>query len=676
MSSIHKFTNRLIGETSPYLLQHAHNPVNWFPWGKEALEKAKKENKPLLISIGYSACHWCHVMERESFEDREVAEIMNNRFVCIKVDREERPDIDHIYLNAVQLMSQRGGWPLNCFAMPDGRPFYGGTYFPKETWLDILEKIYDEYKLNPDRVEEYAEKLTEGIRRSELIYPNKEKPVFFPETLEKAVEKWEKQFDKLEGGPARAPKFPMPGNCQFLLRYAPLHHKTGIPEYVNLTLRKMAFGGICDHLGGGFSRYSVDSLWKVPHFEKMLYDNAQLVSLYSEAYQMMKEPLYKQAVYETLEFIQREMTSANGAFYSAIDADSEGEEGKHYVWKKEELEELLKENFPVFSDYYNVNPAGYWENGNYILLRKHRDEEIAARHKISAVKLEEIISAAKGKLLKVREKRIRPGLDDKSLTSWNALMLKGFSDAYLVFKEKKFLHAALKNAEFILNCQRKKDGSLFHSFKNGKSTINGYLEDYCFTIEAFISLYQATFDKKWLDISGGLADYCLRHFYDEKSGMFFFTSDEDEKLVARKMELYDNVIPGSCSSMAKGLFLLGHYFDNRNYLEISAKMLNNIQDHIIDSASYYSNWCQLMLWHVHPFYEIAICGNEACSRREEFDIHFIPNKIFAGSLKSEQTPLPLLENKFVEGKTMIYVCQNKTCQLPVTQTEEALKQLR
>lgn len=673
-SSKHKHTNRLINETSPYLLQHAHNPVNWFPWGKEALEKAKNENKPLLISIGYSACHWCHVMEHESFEDSTVAEVMNRNFVCIKVDREERPDVDQVYMNAVQLMNQQGGWPLNCFAMPDGKPFYGGTYFPKETWLDILEKINSEYKTNLERVNEYAEKLTEGIRLSELIKPNEEKPEFTAKILDETIEKWQKLFDNKEGGPNRAPKFPLPNNYQFLLRYAHLHKRNDILEHVNLTLKKMAFGGIYDQLGGGFARYSVDSQWKVPHFEKMLYDNAQLVSLYSEAYRLMKEPLYKQVVYETLEFIEKEMTAENGAFFSALDADSEGKEGKYYVWKKEELKELLNENFLVFSDYYNVNSTGYWEEDNYILLRKDSEEEIATKNKIPAEELKKIISSSKRKLLEAREKRVRPGLDDKSLTSWNALMLKGFVDAYLVFDEKKFLDAALKNAGFIVEQQRKEDRSLFHSYKKGQSKINGYLDDYCFTIEAFISLYEATFDEKWLKISRELADYCLLYFYDEKTKMFFFTSDEDEKLVARKMELNDNVIPGSCSSIAKGLFLLGHFFDSRDYLEKSDMMLNNIKNYIRNYGSSYSNWCQLMLWNVHPFYEIAICGTDAQIKRKEFERIYFPNKIFIGSAKDSK--LPLLENKFVEGKTMIYVCQNKVCQLPVTDTAEALKQLK
>ena len=532
----YKHTNKLINETSPYLLQHAHNPVNWYPWGEEALQKAQKENKIIIISVGYSACHWCHVMEHESFEDEEVAALMNEHFVAIKVDREERPDVDQVYMDAVHLMGQRGGWPLNAFALPNGKPFYGGTYFPKETWMKLLNKVHEEHSQFPEKVEEYANKLALGIQQAGLITMNTNDAPFKMETLDNSVSEWSKSFDIKEGGSDRAPKFPLPNSWEFLLQY---YYHTKNKDYLNqveITLEKMAFGGIYDHLGGGFARYSTDKYWKVPHFEKMLYDNAQLVSLYSKAYQLTKNPLYKKVVFETLEYIEREMTSKEGAFYSALDADSEGEEGKFYIWKKEELEKIVDEDYNVFAEYYSVDKTGYWEHDNYILLRSKTAEEIAKKHNITEEELNKKIDSAKKKLMKERDNRIRPGLDDKTLTSWNALMIKGYIDAYLTFGKREHLNAALKNGNFLLEKQLRKDGGLNHSYKEGESKINGYLEDYSFTIEAFITLYEATFDQKWLDKSRALADYSIIHFFDANSGMFWFTSDEDKKLVARKME--------------------------------------------------------------------------------------------------------------------------------------------
>ncbi|MBL4716022.1 MAG: thioredoxin domain-containing protein [Bacteroidia bacterium] len=668
----HKYTNHLINESSPYLLQHAHNPVDWYPWGEEALKKAKDENKILLISIGYAACHWCHVMEHESFENEEVAKLMNEYFVPIKVDREERPDIDQIYMSAVQLMTGSGGWPLNCFALPDGRPFYGGTYFPKQNWLTILQKVYDEYKTNPAKVEEFANKLTTGVKQSELISYNSQAPAFSISLLDETVEKWANNFDNKEGGPNRAPKFPIPNNYHFLLRY--YYHKQDqeILDHVLLTLNKMAFGGIYDQLGGGFARYSTDKVWKAPHFEKMLYDNGQLVSLYSEAYQLTKDPLYKQIVYETIEFIQRELTSPEFGFYSSLDADSEGEEGKFYVWTRNELEEILGDDEPLFSEYYNVTYNGNWEHYNNILLRQKTDKEFADKHKISVEDLREKLISAKKKVFKVRSKRIRPGLDDKVLTEWNALMLKGYIDAHRAFNDDNLLKEALKNAKFITDNML--DGSrLNRNYKNGKSTINGYLSDYSFTIEAFIALYEVTFDESWLLKAKDLMDYTINHFYDAGSNMFYFTSDEDPALIARKMEVNDNVIPASNSSIAKGLFILGNLFDNADYLEMSTKMLNNIQQFIPSYGSGYSNWGMLFLNMVYSPYEIAIVGKDAVEKRKELDKNFIPNKLILGG--DNEGSLPLLKMKAVKGKTMIYVCKNKSCKLPVENVSEALEQM-
>ncbi len=670
---IHKHTNDLINETSPYLLQHAHNPVNWFAWNEETLEKAKKEDKLLLISIGYSACHWCHVMEHESFENEDVATIMNQHFICIKVDREERPDIDQIYMNAVQLMTGQGGWPLNCFALPNGEPFYGGTYFQTTQWKHILSAISREYETNPEKIKEHANELTKGIKTSEILPKITHNNSFNMDVLDVAVQRFKTNFDFTEGGSNRAPKFPLPNNYEFLLDYY-FHTKSNdILTFVDLTLTKMAYGGIYDQIGGGFARYSTDSYWKVPHFEKMLYDNAQLVSLYSKAYQLHKNPLYKHVVYQTLGFTKREMTAENGAFYSALDADSEGEEGKFYVWTKEELQTLLKEDYALIETYYNINNIGKWE-GNYILLRKESDKAISKQFNISEKELITKINSINHLLLAARSKRIRPGLDDKTLTSWNALMLKGYMDAYNTFGEKEFLNAAIKNAAFIANKQLRKDGGLNHNYKNGISNLNGYLEDYCFTIEAFIALYEATFDEKWLVLSKQLMDYTIVHFYDDETGFFFFTSDEAKGLIARKMELSDNVIPASNSSIAKGLFLLGLYFENEDYTKKSTQMLKNIENEIPKYISGYSNWASLLLNQIKPFYEIAISGENLLEKRNEFYHQYLPNKIIIGSIKKSN--LPLLQEKQPNEKTMIYVCYNKTCQKPVETVDEALKQIK
>ena len=671
----HKHTNALINETSPYLLQHAHNPVNWHPWGDDALNKAKAEDKLILVSIGYSACHWCHVMERESFEDSIVAKIMNDNFVCIKVDREERPDIDQIYMNAVQLITKQGGWPLNCFALPDGRPVYGGTYFQKSQWVNVLQSLAKDYDKDKEKFYEYAENLTEGIKNSDLLPLNNLPAQFSNDTLVGMVSKWKTSFDSKEGGPSRAPKFPIPNNYQFLLRYGVLNNDQEVLNHVKLTLDKMAYGGIYDQIGGGFARYSTDILWKAPHFEKMLYDNAQLMNLYAEAYQYYGDDLYKDIVYQTFDFLQREMTTKNGAFYSALDADSEGEEGKFYVWKEEELKSALSESeYNLTEVYYNIGKKALWEYSNNILLRDKTDEQVAKKLDVPVDQVQHAIKAINKKLLKVRTERIRPALDDKTLTSWNALMISGLTKAGQVFSEKKFLNAAIKNANFIVSEQTTKEGNLLHSYKNGISKLDGFLEDYCFVIEAYTDLYQATFEQIWLERAKDLLDISIENFYDTERGMFYFTSKNSSGLIARKMELKDNVIPASNSSMAKSLNVLGHYFDKKAYLNMSETMLNNIQPYMSNYGSGYSNWGQLYLNQVFPYYEIAIVGDNAKEKLSELNRTYVANKLLIGSQKSSE--LPLLENKYVLGDTYIYVCVNKSCQLPVTEVSEAVKQLK
>ncbi len=677
--TVHKYTNDLINETSPYLLQHAHNPVDWKPWNQETLDLAKRENKLIIISVGYSACHWCHVMEHESFEDEEVAKVMNANFINIKVDREERPDVDQVYMNAVQIMTGRGGWPLNCITLSDGRPIYGGTYFPKDNWIQLLNQLSDLYKNDRKKTEEYAASLTEGVKNSDLIPFNSDAAIFSKSEIEEAITAWKERMDFDFGGNDYAPKFPMPNNYHFLLRYGVQAENKEILDYTNTTLKQMAFGGIYDQIGGGFSRYSVDEKWHVPHFEKMLYDNGQLVSLYADAYLVSKNELYKDIVEETLVFIERKLMHENGAFYSALDADSldaEGhlEEGAFYVWTKKELKELLNDDYTLFKDYYNINAYGYWEKENYVLIRTKTDEIFSKKHNLDSTELKSKVKNWKKILLKERAKKDRPRLDDKTLTSWNALMLKGYIDAYRVFDNPHYLEIALKNANFLANEQLREDGGLNHNYKNGKSTINGFLEDYATLIDAYISLYEVTLDEKWLRTSKSLADYSFDHFYDDKSQLFFFTSDEDEQLIARKMEINDNVIPASNSIMARNLSKLSHYYSNEYYLKTSKQMLNNVKENISKYPSGYSNWLQLMSDYVGDYYEVAISGKDAHYKLKEFNKHYIPNKLIAGA--AQKSTLPLMESRFNDDETFIYICVDGACQLTQTEVSKALTQIK
>lgn len=666
-------SNKLINESSPYLLQHAHNPVDWFPWNEEAFVKAKKENKLVLVSIGYSACHWCHVMEHESFEDEKVAKVMNDYFVCIKVDREERPDIDQIYMDAVQIMSGQGGWPLNCFTLPDGKPVYGGTYFRKEDWLNILLNLSALYKDETEKVISYGEKLTEGIRSEELVAENSEK-VFSREVLNETAIKFSRNFDLLEGGMNRAPKFPMPCLYNFLLNYSHLERNKKISDQVKLTLDKMAMGGIYDQIGGGFSRYSVDMVWKVPHFEKMLYDNAQLVSLYSNSYKKFKSEIYKEIVFQTFDFLQRELSNGEGGYFCALDADSEGVEGKYYVWTKEEFKQVSGEEFEWAADYYNLNYHGAWEHDNYILLRRENDVDFANTIGWSREELRNKVNDLNEKLLVHREKRVHPGLDDKTLTSWNGMMIKGFSDAYKAFGDEKFRDVALQCAHFIMKNQLKGDGGLFRSYKKGKSSVDGFLEDYAFVIEGFQSLYEITGDENWLERSGKLIDYCRQYFFDERSGLFFFTHQKATDLIARKKEISDNVIPSSNSVMAKVLNFQGKMVGDAELMQLSERMKKNSSGFCIQHLSSFSNWADIISAENHQNFEVAVCGEEAEEMINQIQSQFLPGVVFAFSKTESQ--LPLLTSRLKTGKTLIHICKNNSCNLPVESVEEALAQLK
>lgn len=673
-----KSQNELYKETSPYLLQHAENPVHWKAWNQETLALAREQNKLLIISVGYSACHWCHVMEHETFEDAEASTIMNKSFINIKVDREERPDIDAVYMKAVQIMTSRGGWPMNVVCLPDGRPVWGGTYFRKSEWMETLEQLQELFISNAEKMTDYAEKLHQGIEAIGLFPKTENQENFDFDVIEHFLTNWKKSFDWEFGGYTRAPKFMMPNNYAFLLRYGYQKNDEELLNFVNLTLTKMAHGGLFDTLGGGFSRYSVDLKWHVPHFEKMLYDNGQLISLYSDAYKLTKNPLYKEVIEKTLSFVEREMTNTSGGFFAAFDADSlneknQLEEGAFYVWKKQELQNLLKEDFDLFSKIFNLNDFGYWEEGNYVLIQNKSLEEIAKNENLQLSELEEKKKNWENLLFERREKRSKPRLDDKCLTSWNALMLKGFCDAFKALENKHYLEISLKNANFIVQNLWQSEGNLLHNYKDGKATINGYLEDYCFTIEAFISLYEITLDEKWLGYSKQLADYCFDHFYDAQNGFFAFTSNKDEPLIAKHFELEDNVISASNSVMAGNLFKLHIYFENSYYEEIAQKMISQVLSNI-DYPSAFANWLQVFLNFSDQNRELAICGKNAMQNALEIQKHYLPNIIISGSTKV--SVLPFLKDRFINGEDLFYVCQHKTCDLPENKLDIVLKKLK
>lgn len=669
--------NLLSQETSPYLLQHANNPVHWKAWNANSLAEAKEKNSLIIISIGYSACHWCHVMEHESFEDQDVADVMNKSFVNIKVDREERPDVDAVYMKAVQLMTRRGGWPLNVVTLPDGRPIWGGTYFRKEEWMETLGQLQEVYHSNPEKVIDYAEKLHQGIQSISVIENEKSKTTLNQDDLIPLVEKWKEDFDWDFGGMSRAPKFMMPNNYHFLMRFAFQKNDMKLFDFVNLTLTRMAYGGIFDTVDGGFSRYSVDNKWHVPHFEKMLYDNGQLISLYSDAYKLTKNSLYKEVIQKTLSFVERELMNSEGGFYCALDADSLNaenhlEEGAFYVWKIPELKTIIGDDFDLFSQVFNINTFGLWEDGNYVLIQNKSLEAIAKSNNITISTLQKKKIFWEQILYIKREKRSKPRLDDKCLTSWNAIMLKGFVDAFKALEDKMYLDLALQNAHFIIKNLWSSEGNLFHNYKNEKSTINGYLEDYCFVIFAFISLYEVTFDEKWLHYAKQLTDYSLEHFYDEKSGFFAFTSNLDEALITSHFETEDNVIPASNSVMGKNLFQLSLYFENSYYEKVSQRMLQNIIPNI-QYPSAYSNWMDLAMNYSEENKELAICGHSALEYCSKINALYFPNVVLAGTKKVSS--LPFLKDRFVADQTLFYLCQNKTCSSPSNDFQEIISNL-
>lgn len=664
-------SNALIRETSPYLLQHAYNPVDWHPWNDETLKRAKETGKPLLVSIGYSACHWCHVMERESFEDEEVAKVMNTYFTCIKVDREERPDVDQLFMNAAQLITGGGGWPLNCIAFPDGRPFFAGTYFKRDNWLDLLQQINEKYQNERQELDDYANRLLEGIRQTSVIEPVagfRTHQAQMLGVLDQSVSKWSERFDLSYGGSKGAPKFPIPNNYEFLLRYGTNSGNQPVLDYVMLSLTAMARGGIYDQLGGGFARYSVDPYWKVPHFEKMLYDNAQLLSVYAIAYRKFQNPEFIDVVIDTADFVLREMSDPAGGFYSAFDADSEGVEGKYYVWDEQELKLLLGDDFDLCRDWYGINERGYWEE-NYILVRSD-PSEVMLKYELTASELYERIKSIDRLLLEARNKRIKPGLDDKVLTNWSAMMLSGLLEAYKTTGNNKYLQRALEAADFLTETQMEDDGRLWHNYKNGLSTIPGFLDDYVTLISACLDLFEITMDMKWMDIADRLCQRTMNSFYSEEMGFFAFTSHQSNDLVAQHTDYFDSVTPSSNSVMCRNLIRIDRLMHNKMYRNIALEMLTRIAPRVVSYGSGFSNWMSALLDEFGNFFEVVVVGENASEFIRDLEAQYLPNCLISGS--AEGKGLPVFEHRYVPGKTLIYVCQDNTCQAPVDRVDAAL----
>ena len=669
--------NRLSDSQSPYLLQHADNPVHWQPWGAEALDRAKREDKPLIISIGYAACHWCHVMERETFKNDSIAAFMNEHFINIKVDREERPDIDQIYMNAVQLMTGSGGWPLNAIALPTGEPFFTGTYFTPEQWQRLLTQIQKLYAEDKSKLVETAEKVKAGISSTNVINSSEGPSTFIKDTLEHRVQQVLSQRDPKHGGFQSQQKFPLPMAWQFLVDIGYLTASDSIQKIVTHTLDQILNGGLYDHIGGGFARYTVDPEWKVPHFEKMLYDNGQLLSLYARAFHWLQDSSYLKVVEETASFLDRELKADEvEAYYASIDAESEHEEGAFYVWTWEELKAAFsEEELEWISAYFQWSPEGNWEEGKNIAWRGTPAEQIAAGSSLTSNQMADTLESIRARLFSMRSKRERPSTDDKILTSWNALVIQGFVDAYKATTNESYLNQAVGTSEFIWNQMRSEEsGSLSRSYKEGEARISGFLDDYAFYIQSLLALYEVTFDEEYLNRAQTLTEYVGEHFSDEESPFLYYKSAKDAPLIVRKFEWTDNVLPSSNSTMAHNLFQLGHLLDRPEWIDQSKQMVLSIMSDDNSSGYYFAHWYRLYALMAYDFFEVAIVGSEADQLRKDWLQYFAPNVFLLGG--EEEGKLPLLQDKKQEDVTFIYVCKQKVCRLPVQTAKEAYRELQ
>ncbi len=671
----HKYTNALVNESSPYLLQHAHNPVDWQPWSEKILAKATQENKLILFSIGYASCHWCHVMEKETFEDTEVATFMNANFINVKVDREEHPDIDKTYIKAVQLMTGNAGWPLNCITLPNGEPVWGGTYFTKENWMNSLEQIVKIHKENPEKTAQFAKAQTQRMQSLQTFSSNTKNLANI--STDSIVHTWKKQLDVNAGGLQEAEKFPRPGNYNFLLRYATATKNEALSNHVHTTLQNIANRGLFDHLEGGFARYTTDELWNIPHFEKMLYDNAQLISLFSYAYQTQKNDRYKAVAYQTLDFIQKQFARTDGLLHASLNADSfneenELEEGAYYTWNKDELQKLITEDFTLFSDYYGINTIPKTEDDKHVLVKTVTDTAFAGKYKVTLADLQQKVTHWKTILLQERKRRKAPETDTKVITAWNALMLKAYTDAYKVFGDESLKAEAIKTAKAIKEQLITDDWKVLRSLEN--KGIDGYLEDYAFLIDAFLAVYQITFDEQWLNDANSLTEYTINHFYDAEKELFAFTETSTGGLNFKEFDVEDGVMPSANSVMSHNLFKLSHYFGKEDFESKSKKMLQRVLPEALEYPYVYANWLELYINLTEPYYEVVINGKDAIAKAKELHQNYLPNIILCGS--TTESSLPLLENRFYEDKTFIYVCVNRACKLPTESVEKAISLMK
>ena len=680
----HKHTNALIHETSPYLLQHAHNPVNWYPWGDAALAKARAENKPILLSIGYSACHWCHVMEHESFEDEDIARLMNENFINIKVDREERPDLDQIYMSAVQMMTGQGGWPMTMFLTPEGVPFYGGTYFPPNDRYNmpgfprVLLSVAEAYRSQPEQVANTVTSMLGELRRVGIAEESRE--LLTDEVLDGSYRRIAKNYDRVHGGFGGAPKFPPAMTLEFFLH---THFRTRSAEPLDIvrhTARKMAEGGMYDQLGGGFHRYSVDAKWLVPHFEKMLYDNALLSRLYLHIYQLTKDDFARRIVEETLDYVVREMTDGRGGFYSSQDADSEGEEGKFFVWTRAEVVAILDEkDAAIISDHFDVTEGGNFEGQN-ILHVNSTLEKVAEKHGLAVEKAREIIEQARRKLCDVREQRVKPGRDEKVLTGWNGLMLASFAEASAILNRADYADVARANARFLLT-DLQRDGLLLRTWKDGEAKLNGYLEDYASLIDGLISLYEATGELDWIENAIGLADKMIEEFWDDEAGGFFFTGKNHEQLIVRSKEWLDNATPSGNSLAALALLKLNGLTANADYQRRAITIFRLVADQVRRYPSAFGLALQALDFYLSSPLEVAIVGQDD-SRFSELQAAlndtYLPNRVIALCRSDQERAaglLPLLQGRTSVDEATAYVCRSHTCQNPVSSPDDLRQQL-
>lgn len=650
--------NLLHLETSPYLLQHAGNPVHWRAWNPETLALARRENKLLLISVGYAACHWCHVMEHETFANAEAADLMNRHFVCVKVDREERPDVDKVYMDAVQIISGSGGWPLNVVALPDGRPIFGGTYFRRPQWMSVLNQLATLWRDNPGEARRYAENMQQALENISAAPTATAETLPTPADIAHMTEHWAETLDEVWGGrKSSRNKFPLPQNNLFLLRSS---------DHADLTLDRMILGGMYDHVGGGFARYSVDTEWHVPHFEKMLYDNAQLISLYAEAFRKTGKQRYADVVRETLAFVARELTAPDGGFFSALDADSEGEEGKFYVWTTDDLQQYLRAEADDFADAFDCTEAGNWEEGKNVLWMPHPNPDAVWQWRSQ-------FTDALARLRAARETRIRPGTDDKILTSWNALMIRGYVDAFRALDEDNYLQTAIRQMEFLLQAQTRPDGGLWRSHKAGRSTIPAFLDDYANLADALLALYEATFDERWVARARALADYVLAAFAHAESPLLYYTEASNDPLVVRSIDITDDVTPSGNAMIAKALHTLGTLTGELAYTHRAEAMLRAVWDDVSKHPEWHAVWSQLAMRMAGPEMEIVFAGPQAHSLAREWDKQiYIPTALIAGTDKPSE--LGIVQDRYAEN-TRIFVCINHACRLPVASIEEAIKLL-